>query len=82
MISSGSQHLAGPFNVDTLPCYLPLKKTLLQSVGSVTVYHYCPWAIMTQIEGFAVKHSEGAGTRRAVDVGPRGKAGGRWELMF
>lgn len=54
---------------NTLPWYLPLKETLLQSIGGVTVYHYCPWAIMIQIEGFAVKHTDGAGTRRVVDMG-------------
>lgn len=48
--------------------YLPLKGTLLQSIVVVTVYHYCPWAIMSQVEGFAVKHSNGAGSRR-VDIG-------------
>lgn len=58
----------------TLPWYLPLKETLLQSIGGVTVYHYWPWAIMTQIEGFAVKHSNEAGTWRVVDTGPRGSA--------
>lgn len=65
-----------------LPRYLPLKETLLQSIAGVTVYHYCPWAIMAQIEGFGVKHSIGGGTRRVVYIGPRGRAGAKWESMF
>lgn len=60
---------------NTLPWYLALQETLLQSIGGVTVYHYCPGAIMTQIEGFAVKDRDGAaGTRRVVDMGPWGES--------
>lgn len=62
-----------------MPWCLPLKETLLQSIGGVTVYHYCPWAVMTQIEGFA---ANGAGTRTVVDMGPQGEAAARREFMF
>lgn len=35
---------------------------------------------MTQIEGFAVKHSDGAGTREVVEMEPSGEPGVRWEF--
>lgn len=58
----------------TLPLYLTLKATLLQSIGCVTVYYYCPWAVMTEIEGFTVNYSNGARILRVVDIRPFGKA--------
>lgn len=58
-ICPGFQHLGrlGLVNVDShnsLTRYLALKETLLQSIGSVTVYIYCPKAVMSQNEGLAL----------------------------
>lgn len=36
---------------------------------------------MTQIEGFAVKHSNSAATRDVVDMEPSGEPGVRWEFV-
>lgn len=46
----------GPFNVAPALC-LDIYLFITAFLGGVTVYHYWPRAIMTQIEGFTVKRS-------------------------